>query len=180
MMAANGAGIDPYLAAEAGEDATLSLRALRHALTLPAGPERREALATAARELRNIDPGRHGELVAAIAERIAEAEGRPTDVRSGRRTNPATGQQEFAIEEITVTGRRPPRFNIAGPGLFMGGQPNDSLPDGDAFAIRFQNSRAAFLNGLIAQGYKLTPDGKKLIGPNGDVVEVEFVSLGVV
>ncbi|MDX2142555.1 MAG: hypothetical protein SFV19_04310 [Rhodospirillaceae bacterium] len=108
MMAANGSGIDPYLAAEAGEDATLSLRALRHALTLPAGPERREALATAARELRNIDPGRHEELVAAIAARIAEAQGHRPDVRSGARTNPATGQQEFAIEEITVTGIRLP------------------------------------------------------------------------
>jgi hypothetical protein len=39
MMAANAVGIDPYLAAEAGEDATPSLRALRHALSLPPGPE---------------------------------------------------------------------------------------------------------------------------------------------
>jgi hypothetical protein len=106
MMAANGAGIDPYLAAEAGEDAKLSLRALRHALSLPAGPERREALATAARELRNIDPSQHGELVAAIAERIAEAEDRPAGACSGRRTTPPPANRSSPSRRTTTMNAR--------------------------------------------------------------------------
>ncbi|MDX2224232.1 MAG: hypothetical protein SFV21_15895 [Rhodospirillaceae bacterium] len=93
MFAASGCGIDPYLAAEAGEDATPSLRALRHALTLPPGPERTAVLAGAARELNVIDPARHGALVDAIAEKIAAARGKS----HGARRNPRTGQQEFGL-----------------------------------------------------------------------------------
>jgi hypothetical protein len=93
MMAANAVGIDPYLAAEAGEDATPSLRALRHALSLPPGPEQQNALAAAAREMGSIDSTRHGALVTAITDKIAAAGGQSRDARR----NPRTSQQRFVF-----------------------------------------------------------------------------------
>jgi hypothetical protein len=71
-------GIDPYLAADAGEDARSILAALRHAKTAK-GPEKAKHIAAAQTELRKLNPRQHGKLINALQAKVLALQGRGGD-----------------------------------------------------------------------------------------------------
>jgi hypothetical protein len=78
MMAAKEVGIDPYLAADAGEDARGILAALRRATTAK-GPEKSKHIAAAQTELRKLNPKQHGKLINALQAKVLALQGRGGD-----------------------------------------------------------------------------------------------------
>jgi lysozyme len=78
MMAAKDVGVDPYLAADAGEDARSILAALRHAKTAK-GPEKAKHIAAAQTELRKLNPRQHGKLINALQAKVLALQGRGGD-----------------------------------------------------------------------------------------------------
>jgi hypothetical protein len=78
MLAAKDVGIDPYLAAEAGEDARVILAALRRAKTAK-GPEKAKHIAAAQTELRKLNPQQHGRLINALQAKVLALQGRGGD-----------------------------------------------------------------------------------------------------
>ncbi|MCB2107506.1 MAG: hypothetical protein KDE14_07390 [Rhodobacteraceae bacterium] len=91
MMAAQAVGIDPYLAAEAGDDAKNALTLLRKARAAKDRATRAELIRDAQNELKYVDANKHPELFAAIDLRLRALEPK------SRSTNPRTGVQEFAF-----------------------------------------------------------------------------------
>ncbi len=78
MMAAKDVGVDPYLAAEAGEDARSILAALRRAKTAK-GTEKTKHIAAAQTELRKLNPKQHGKLITALQAKVLALQGRGGD-----------------------------------------------------------------------------------------------------
>jgi hypothetical protein len=78
MMAAKDVGIDPHLAAEAGEDARSILAALRRAKTAK-GPEKSKHIAAAQTELRKLSPKQHAKLINALQAKVLALQGRGGD-----------------------------------------------------------------------------------------------------
>ncbi len=78
MMVAKDVGIDPYLAADTGEDARSILAALRHAKTAK-GPEKTKHIAVAQSELRKLNPKHHGKLINALQAKVLALQGRGGD-----------------------------------------------------------------------------------------------------
>ncbi|MBL8630723.1 MAG: hypothetical protein JNM81_13890, partial [Rhodospirillaceae bacterium] len=78
MMAAKDVGIDPYLAAEGGEDARSILAALRRAKTAK-GADKVKHIAAAQTELRKLDPQQHGKLINALQAKVLALQGRGGD-----------------------------------------------------------------------------------------------------
>jgi hypothetical protein len=78
MMAAKEVGIDPYLAADAGEDVRSVLAALRRAKTAK-GAEKAKHIAAAQTELRKLNPQQHGKLVNALQAKVLALQGRGGD-----------------------------------------------------------------------------------------------------
>ncbi len=78
MMAAKTVGIDPYLAADAGEDARSVLAALRRAKDAK-GPVKAKHIAAAQSELRKLSPKQHGKLINALQAKVLALQGRGGD-----------------------------------------------------------------------------------------------------
>jgi hypothetical protein len=78
MMAAKEVGIDPYLAADAGEDARSILAALRRAKSAK-GAEKSKHIAAAQTELRKLNPKQHGKLINALQAKVLALQGRGRD-----------------------------------------------------------------------------------------------------
>ncbi len=78
MMAAKEVGIDPYLAAEAGDDARSVLAALRRAKTTK-GAEKAKHITTAQTDLRKLNPKQHGQLINALQAKALALQGRGRD-----------------------------------------------------------------------------------------------------
>lgn len=78
MLAAKDVGIDPYLAAEAGEDVRSVLAALRRAKTANA-PEKDKHIAVAQTELRKLNPKQQGNLISALQAKVLALQGRGGD-----------------------------------------------------------------------------------------------------
>jgi hypothetical protein len=78
MMAAKDVGIDPYLAADAGEDARSILAALRRAKTAK-GAEKAKHISAAQTELRKLSPQQHGKLINALQAKVLALQGRGRD-----------------------------------------------------------------------------------------------------
>ncbi|MCB2106625.1 MAG: hypothetical protein KDE14_02940 [Rhodobacteraceae bacterium] len=91
-MAAQAVGIDPDLAAAAGDDAYNALKLIRKARTVKDPKVRAEFIADARRELKYVDANRHPELFAAIEAKLHRIQ----NIGAGT-LNPATSQQEFLI-----------------------------------------------------------------------------------
>lgn len=70
MMAAKAVGIDPFLAAEAGEGAKAAINAIRHATKIKNAKEREALIRQAQTELRNINAAKHPQVVNAIQARL--------------------------------------------------------------------------------------------------------------
>jgi hypothetical protein len=78
MMAVKDIGVDPYLAAEAGEDARSIIAALRRAKTAK-GQEKAKHIAAAQTELRKLSPQQHGKLINALQAKVLALQGRGGD-----------------------------------------------------------------------------------------------------
>ena len=76
MMAAQAVGIDPYLAAEAGDDPKNSLNLLRKARATKDLKLRAELIRDAQNELKYVDATAHPELVNAISAKLLALQGR--------------------------------------------------------------------------------------------------------
>ncbi len=74
MMAAKDVDIDPYLAAEAGEDVRAILSAMRHAKNAK-GQDRTKHIAAAQTEIRKLKPKQHGKLVNALQANCLRCKG---------------------------------------------------------------------------------------------------------
>jgi hypothetical protein len=79
MMAAKATGIDPYLAAEAGENARAALNAMRNAAKAKSPKDRAGFIRDAQNELRAISPARHGKLVNSMQAKLLALQGRGGD-----------------------------------------------------------------------------------------------------
>lgn len=101
------AGLDPDLAAAAGESAWDVLKALRDAADERDPGKRKERVAQTKRRLSKAGLSRHGDLAKSIHARLASLEG------EGPSINPETGLQEFRFE--CVEGRNGPCGNVADP-----------------------------------------------------------------
>jgi hypothetical protein len=82
MMAAKAVGIDPYLAAEAGENAKAALNAIRNAAKTKNTKDRAGYIREVQSELRSISPGKHGKLVNAIQAKLLALQGGAVTARS--------------------------------------------------------------------------------------------------
>jgi hypothetical protein len=78
MMAAKEVGVDPYLAADAGEDARVVLATLRQAKTAK-GHDKAKHIAAAQTELRKLNPKQHGKLINALQAKVLALQGRGGD-----------------------------------------------------------------------------------------------------
>ena len=78
-MAARGCGIDPYVAAEAGESARSVLNALRNAATAKSHADRADYISEAQAELGNISAAKHPKLINAIQAKLLALQGRGGD-----------------------------------------------------------------------------------------------------
>lgn len=78
MMAAKECGVDPYLAAEGGDDARAVLASIRKAKAAK-GPEKAKHIKAAQTELRNLSPKRHGKLINALQAKLLALQGRGGD-----------------------------------------------------------------------------------------------------
>jgi hypothetical protein len=78
MMAAKEVGVDPYLAADAGEDARVVLATLRRAKTAK-GHDKAKHIAAAQTELRKLNPKQHGKLINALQAKVLALQGRGGD-----------------------------------------------------------------------------------------------------
>lgn len=79
MMAAKAVGIDPYLAAEAGEGAKAAINAIRHAAQTKNPKDRAVLIQQAQTELRSINAAQHPKVVNAFQSRLLALQGRGGD-----------------------------------------------------------------------------------------------------
>jgi len=79
MMAAKAVGVDPELAAAAGDQARTVINLVRHAARARSATDKARLIREAQEELRRIDPARHGKLVSALQARVLAAQGRGGD-----------------------------------------------------------------------------------------------------
>jgi hypothetical protein len=76
MMAAKAIGIDPYMAAEAGENARAAINAIRNAAKTKQPKDRAEYIREAQNELRTISAAQHPKLVNALQAKLLALQGR--------------------------------------------------------------------------------------------------------
>ncbi len=79
MMAAKAVGIDPYLAAEAGENARAAINAIRNATKTKQPKDRAGYIREAQSELRTISAAKHPKLVNALQAKLLALQGRGGD-----------------------------------------------------------------------------------------------------
>ncbi len=79
MLAAKAVGIDPYLAAEAGENARAAINAIRNAAKTKQPKDRAEYIREAQSELRTISAAKHPKLVNALQAKMLALQGRGGD-----------------------------------------------------------------------------------------------------
>jgi hypothetical protein len=79
MMAAKAVGIDPYLAAEAGENARAAINAIRNAAKTKQPKDRAGYIREAQNELRTISAAQHPKLVNALQAKLLALQGRGGD-----------------------------------------------------------------------------------------------------
>jgi hypothetical protein len=79
MMAAKAIGIDPDLAAEAGDGARAAINTIRHAAKAKSPKERAALIRTAQLELRSINAAKHPKVINAIQARLLALQGRGGD-----------------------------------------------------------------------------------------------------
>jgi hypothetical protein len=111
MMAAKSVGIDPYLAAEAGEGAKSAINAIRHAAKTKNPQDRAALIRQAQVELRTINAARHPKVVNAIQARLLALQGRGGDteiahVTPGEVVIPRSLQTPQLMRQIAVLAAR--------------------------------------------------------------------------
>gem|GEM_PF-3309963 len=111
MMAANAVGIDPFLAADAGEGAKAAINAIRHATKAKSPDERAALIRQAQTELRNISAAKHPQIVNAIQARLLALQGRGGDteiahVTPGEVVIPRQLQTPEIMKRIAETAER--------------------------------------------------------------------------
>ncbi len=79
MMAAKAVGVDPYLAAEAGENARVAINAIRNAAKTKTPKDRAGYIREAQNELRAISAAQHPKLVNALQAKLLALQGRGGD-----------------------------------------------------------------------------------------------------
>ncbi|MDX2143008.1 MAG: hypothetical protein SFV19_06615 [Rhodospirillaceae bacterium] len=79
IMAAKAAGIDPDLAVEAGDNATVALNPIRNAMKAKSPKARAEHVTQAQQALRSISPRQDPELVSALQAKLLALQGRGGD-----------------------------------------------------------------------------------------------------
>jgi hypothetical protein len=121
MMAAKDCGIDPELAAEAGDGATAVLNAIRRARKARTPAQKAEHVRAAQDHLRSLSPRRHPELVSAIQAKLLALQGRGGDteiahVTSGEVVIPRTLQTPEVMRTLAAAAARagidPRRYTV--------------------------------------------------------------------
>jgi|GEM_PF-4248699 len=106
MMAAKAVGIDPYMAAEAGENARAALNAIRNAQKTKHANDRAGYVREAQAELRAISPQQHPQLVNALNAKLLALQGRGGDTEIAHLTPgevvlPSSMQTPQLMSQIT-------------------------------------------------------------------------------
>ncbi|MCB2108895.1 MAG: hypothetical protein KDE14_14395 [Rhodobacteraceae bacterium] len=95
MMAAQVIGIDPHLAADAGEDVRPALNALRNAFKAKTASDRKSWKKEAAQEIGRLGDRRYGPVVRLLRGKLRELDGNRENTPRG--VNPQTQTQEFTL-----------------------------------------------------------------------------------
>jgi hypothetical protein len=125
MMAAKAVGIDPYMAAEAGENARAAINAIRNAAKTKHPKDRAEYIREAQNELRTISAAQHPKLVNALQAKVLALQGRGGDtavahVEPGEMVIPRAMLTPEVMELIASEAQRrgidPRRLMVGGQG----------------------------------------------------------------
>jgi GH24 family phage-related lysozyme (muramidase) len=125
MMAAKAIGVDPYLAAEGGENARAAINAIRNAAKTKQSKDRAEYVREAQNELRAISAAQHPKLVNALQAKLLALQGRGRDtevahVAPGEMVIPRAMLTPEVMELITNEAQRrgidPRRLMVGGQG----------------------------------------------------------------
>jgi hypothetical protein len=125
MMAAKAVGIDPYLAAEAGENARAAINAIRNAAKTKQPKDRAEYIREAHNEMRTISAALHPKLVNALQAKLLALQGRGRDtavahVEPGEMVIPRAMLTPEVMELIAAEAQRrgidPRRLRVGGQG----------------------------------------------------------------
>ena len=126
MMAAKAVGIDPYLAAEAGENARAAINAIRNAAKTKQPKDRAGYIREAQSELRTISAAQHPKLVNALQAKMLALQGRGGDTEvahltPGEMVLPRSLQTPELMKQIATLAARQgidPRSTSLKAGIF--------------------------------------------------------------
>ena len=111
-MAAKAVGIDPYLAAEGGENARAAINAIRNAAKTKTAKDRAGFIREAQAEVRSISAAQHPKLVNALQARVLALQGRGGDTEIAHLTPgevviPRSLQTPSVMRTLAMEAHRP-------------------------------------------------------------------------